>query len=75
MEAHDLLSLKQPLATCWLSLEKAVKDIRANWVSLVLELEEEDNSRNCPIAKCSRKRIQTYTFPAQIHLFSDALPL
>ncbi|KAL1261177.1 hypothetical protein QQF64_034240 [Cirrhinus molitorella] len=51
MEAHDLLSLKQPSATRWLSLERAVKGIRANWVSLVMELEEEENSRNCPIAK------------------------
>lgn len=50
MEAQDLLSLKQPSATRWLSLERALKGICANWVSLVLELEEEKNSKNCPIA-------------------------
>lgn len=40
MEEHDLLSLKQPSGTLWLSLERAVTCIRANWVALVLELEE-----------------------------------
>lgn len=73
MEAQDLLSLKQSLASCWLSLEKTVKGIRANWVSLVSELEEEENSRNCPTAKGIRKRIQTYAFPALTYLLSDVL--
>lgn len=40
-----MLSLKQPSATRWLSLEMAVKGIRANWVSLVLELKEEENAK------------------------------
>lgn len=75
MEAHDLLSLKQPSATRWLSLERAVKGVHANWFSLLLELEEEENSRNCPIAKGIRKHIQTYTFPALTHLLSDVLAI
>lgn len=71
MEEHDMLSLNQPSATCWPSLERTVKGIHANRVSLVLELKEEENARNCPVARSIRKCIQTYTFPALSHLLSD----
>lgn len=73
MEEQDLLSLKQPAATRWLSLERAVKGIRANWVALVLELEEEEAVRECPVAKGIRKHIQAYVFPALTHLLTDVL--
>ncbi|KAF3833185.1 hypothetical protein F7725_026850 [Dissostichus mawsoni] len=73
MEEHDLLSLKQPSATRWLSLERAVKGIRANWVALVLELQEEEADRDCPVAKGIRKRLQTLMFPALTHLLTDVL--
>ncbi|KAK1878735.1 Transmembrane protein C17orf113 [Dissostichus eleginoides] len=73
MEEHDLLSLKHPSATRWLSLERAVKGIRANWVALVLELEEEEADRDCPVAKGIRKRLQTLMFPALTHLLTDVL--
>ncbi|KAI4785163.1 hypothetical protein KUCAC02_037927 [Chaenocephalus aceratus] len=73
MEEHDLLSLKQLSATRWLSLERAVKGMRANWVALVLELQEEEAARDCPVAKGIRKRLQTLTFPALTHLLTDVL--
>lgn len=46
MEEHNLLSLKQSSDTLWLSLERAVKCIRTNWVALLLELEEE-TAKDC----------------------------
>ena len=73
MEEQDLLSLKQPSATRWLSLERAVKGIRANWVALVLELEEEEAVRDCPVAKGIKKHLQAYMFPALTHLLTDVL--
>lgn len=73
MDEHDLLSLKQPSATRWLSLERAVKGVRANWVALVLELEEEEASKHCPVAKGLRKNVQAYMFPALTHLLTDVL--
>ncbi|KAI4822431.1 hypothetical protein KUCAC02_007982 [Chaenocephalus aceratus] len=73
MEEHDLLSLKQPSATRWLSLDRAVKGIRANWVALVLELQEEEADKDCPVAKGIRKRLQTLMFPALTHLLTDVL--
>ena len=73
MQEHDLLSLKQPSATRWLSLERAVKGIRANWVALVLELQEEEADKDCPVAKGIRKRLQTLMFPALTHLLTDVL--
>ncbi|KAF3842831.1 hypothetical protein F7725_001680 [Dissostichus mawsoni] len=73
MEEHDLLSLKQPSATRWLSLERAVKGIRANWVALVLELQEEEADKDCPVDKGIRKRLQTLMFPALTHLLTDVL--
>ncbi len=73
MGEHDLLSLKQPSATRWLSLERTVKGIRANWAALVSELEEEEVARNCPVAKGIRKHLQKYTFPALTHLLTDVL--
>lgn len=62
MGKHDLLSLKQPSATHWLSLERAVKGVRAIWAALVLELEEEkeEAAKNCPVATGIRKHLQTY---------------
>ncbi|XP_076591239.1 uncharacterized protein C17orf113-like [Chaetodon auriga] len=75
MGEHDLLSLKQPSATRWLSLERAVKGIRANWAALVSELSEEEDAKNCPVAKGIRKHLQTYTFPALTHLLTDVLPV
>ncbi|KAK5899933.1 hypothetical protein CesoFtcFv8_009358 [Champsocephalus esox] len=71
MEEHDLLSLKQPSATRWLSLERAVKGIRANWVAMVLQEEEAD--KNCLVAMGVRKRLQTLMFPALTHLLTDVL--
>ncbi|KAK5848763.1 hypothetical protein PBY51_008456 [Eleginops maclovinus] len=73
MDEHDLLSLKQPSATRWLSLERAVKGMRANWVALVLELEEEEAARDCPVAKGLRRQLQKSTFPALTHLLTDVL--
>ncbi|GLD45624.1 transmembrane protein C17orf113 homolog [Lates japonicus] len=73
MGEHDLLSLKQPSATRWLSLERAVKGIRANWAAVVSELREEEDAKNCPVAKGIRKRLQTYTFTALTHLLTDVL--
>ncbi|KAK1902580.1 Transmembrane protein C17orf113 [Dissostichus eleginoides] len=73
MEEHDLLSLKQPSAIRWLSLERAVKGIRANRVALVLELQEEEAARHCPVAKGIRKRLRTLMFPALTHLLTDVL--
>ncbi|KAL2086047.1 hypothetical protein ACEWY4_017106 [Coilia grayii] len=60
-------------ATRWLSLERAVKGIHNNWVALVLELEEEEAARDCPVAKGLRKQLQKYMFPALTHLLTDAL--
>ena len=73
MDEQDLLSLKQPSATRWLSLERAVKGMRANWVALVLELEEEEAARDCPVAKGLRRQLQKSTFPALTHLLTDVL--
>ena len=61
------------MATSWLSLERAVKGIRANWAALVSELGEEEDVNNCPVAKGIGKRPQTYTFPALTHLLTDVL--
>ncbi|KAF3835668.1 hypothetical protein F7725_028226 [Dissostichus mawsoni] len=57
----------------WLSLERAVKGIRANWVALVLELQEEEAARDCPVSKGIRKRLRTLMFPALTHLLTDVL--
>lgn len=73
MGENDLLSLKQPSATRWLSLERAVKGVRANWAALVSELDEEEAAKNCPVAKGIRKHLQKYTFPALTHLLTDVL--
>uniref|UniRef100_A0A4W6FPJ6 HAT C-terminal dimerisation domain-containing protein n=1 Tax=Lates calcarifer TaxID=8187 RepID=A0A4W6FPJ6_LATCA len=73
MGEHDLLSLKQPSATRRLSLERAVKGTRANWAAVVSELREEEDAKNCPVAKGIRKRLQTYTFTALTHLLTDVL--
>ncbi|KAF3835729.1 hypothetical protein F7725_028287 [Dissostichus mawsoni] len=55
------------------SLERAVKGIRANWVALVLELQEEEAARDCPVAKGIRMRLRTLMFPALTHLLTDIL--
>ncbi|KAK0148970.1 Transmembrane protein C17orf113 [Merluccius polli] len=73
MGEHDLLSLKQPSPTRWLSLERAVKGICANWAAVVSELREEEDAKNCPVAKGIRKWLQTYTFTALTHLLTDVL--
>uniref|UniRef100_A0A673CDH4 HAT C-terminal dimerisation domain-containing protein n=1 Tax=Sphaeramia orbicularis TaxID=375764 RepID=A0A673CDH4_9TELE len=73
MEEGDLLSLKQPSAKCWLSLERAVKGVCTNWATLVMELEEEEAVRGCPVTKGIRKQLQMYMFPALTHLLTDVL--
>uniref|UniRef100_A0A667XDF6 HAT C-terminal dimerisation domain-containing protein n=1 Tax=Myripristis murdjan TaxID=586833 RepID=A0A667XDF6_9TELE len=50
-----------------------IKGMRANWAAVVSELREEEEEKNCPVAKGIRKRIQTYTFPALTHLLTDVL--
>ncbi|XP_060903299.1 NACHT, LRR and PYD domains-containing protein 3-like isoform X4 [Labrus mixtus] len=57
--AAGLEDLHCRLETLRLSLERAVK---------VLELEEEEATKNCPVAKGLRKYTLTYTFPAPTHL-------
>eukprot|EP00064_Thunnus_orientalis_P007345 superscaffoldBa00000808_g7365 len=52
--------------------ERAVKGMRANWVALVLE-EEEEAARDFPVAKGIGKHLQTYMFPVLTHLLSDIL--
>uniref|UniRef100_A0A673AIY5 HAT C-terminal dimerisation domain-containing protein n=1 Tax=Sphaeramia orbicularis TaxID=375764 RepID=A0A673AIY5_9TELE len=74
-EEGDLLSLKQPSATRWLSLERAVKGVRTNWAALVMELEEEEAVRGCLVAKGIRKQLQMYMFPALTHLLTDVLAM
>uniref|UniRef100_A0A8C6STB8 HAT C-terminal dimerisation domain-containing protein n=1 Tax=Neogobius melanostomus TaxID=47308 RepID=A0A8C6STB8_9GOBI len=72
MNEGDALSLKQPCATRWLSLERAVKGIRANWACVVMELEEEA-AKGCPIAKGLHKQLLKHAFPALTHLLADVL--
>ena len=59
MEEHNLLSLKQSPATCWLSLEREVKGVCANRVAVVLELEEEEAARDCLVAKYKLRVLET----------------
>ncbi|KAK7901313.1 hypothetical protein WMY93_018082 [Mugilogobius chulae] len=64
----------QKTATRWLSLERAVKGMRANWACVVKELEEEA-ARQCPIAKGLLKQLLRYSFPALTHLLADVLAI
>lgn len=72
MDEDDVLSLKQPCATRWLSLERAVKGIRGNWACVIIELDEEA-ARGCPTAKGLHKQLLKHAFSALTHLLADVL--
>ncbi|KAM3875379.1 uncharacterized protein C17orf113-like [Diretmus argenteus] len=69
----DMISLKQPCAVRWLSLQRAVDSIQLNWPALVTQLgkEAEGNAQALGL----HREILTYQYIAWIHTLADVLPV
>ncbi len=68
----DIVSLKQPCSTRWLSLNKAVKGIYQNWAALCIQLEEDAVNGNAT-ASGLQKDVTRYSFIAMTCFLQDVL--